>query len=324
MKLLTFCAHESYLQTLAKLGHPMDVVVNLPGHHSTTWDERMRPVPDNVRLLPLEELMANPPQFDCLIGHNISDLLQTKHLVGPRILALHSSLTGRIAQEQAGVDAAEMSAMVARYISMISGVLLFSSEMKRQTWNIDARVISLAVDIADYEGYHGSKDSALRVVNNISAKTDFLRWDLHESVFSDLPCRLVGINPDYPDVEPSRDWQHLKELYREHRMYVHTAAEGMEDAWNTATLEAMATGMPVICSELPDSLVEDGVSGFVSNDPEVLRAGVRRLLENRELAVEMGQAGRAKVADAFSIQKFIDNWEDAISEAQQRFRAASR
>ncbi len=78
MKLLTFCAHESYLQTLAKLGHPMDVVVNLPGHHATTWDERMRPVPDNVRLLPLEELMANPPQFDCLIGHNISDLLQTK------------------------------------------------------------------------------------------------------------------------------------------------------------------------------------------------------------------------------------------------------
>jgi glycosyltransferase involved in cell wall biosynthesis len=193
--------------------------------------------------------------------------------------------------------------------------------MKRRSWNIDSRVIRLAVDIADYDGYHGSKDSALRVANHITSKTSFLRWDLHEAVFSDLPCKLVGINPDFPGVEPSRDWQHLKELYRQHRMYVHTADEGMEDAWNTATLEAMATGMPVICSQLPNSLVEDGVSGFVSNDPQVLRAGVRRLLDDRELAAEMGRAARAKVAEAFSIQSFIDSWERAIGDACDRFRA---
>jgi glycosyltransferase involved in cell wall biosynthesis len=323
MKLLTFLAHESYLHTLAKLGHPMDVIVNLPGHHSPTWDERMRPVPDNVRLLPVEEFMADPPEFDCVIGHNISDLLQVKHLPGPRVLTLHSSLTGRLSQEESGIDPREMSSMVVQYMSMLSGVLVFVSEMKRSSWDIDARVIRLAVDTADYDGYHGSESSALRVVNHITAKTDFLRWDLQEAVFEDLPCKLVGVNPDFPDVHPSRDWDHLKDLYRSYRMYVHTAQQGMEDAWNTSTLEAMATGMPVICSQLPGSLVEDGVSGFVSNDPEVLRAGVRRLLADQGLATEMGRAARTRVAEEFSLKAFIDSWERTLAESCARYRANS-
>ena len=48
--------------------------------------------------------------------------------------------------------------------------------------------------------------------------------------------RIVGVNPDFPDVHPSRDWDHLRDLYRSYRMYVHTAQQGMEDAWNTSTL----------------------------------------------------------------------------------------
>ena len=70
-------------------------------------------------------------------------------------------------------------------------------------------------------------------------------------------------------------------------------------------------------------MVEDGVSGFVSNDPELLREGVRRLLADPELATQMGQAARAKVLETFSIQNFIDGWERAIAEARARFSASN-
>jgi alpha-maltose-1-phosphate synthase len=69
-------------------------------------------------------------------------------------------------------------------------------------------------------------------------------------------------------------------------------------------LEAMACQTPVVASGvggIPE-VVDDGRSGLLvpPSDPKALAAAVNRLLDNPELAAEMGRAGRERAAADFS------------------------
>lgn len=320
LRLLTFNSHEAYVYDLARLGYPMDVVVDLPGHHVVGWDDRMRPCPPNVRTIGIRDVAGADAAYDCVIAHNITDLLAVKAVGVPKILVLHSSLAGRIKQEGAALDAARMTAMVRDYLAIIKGTLVVVSEMKRASWGLPAIVIPLAVDLDDYQGYRGEVAGGLRVASSIVQKKEYLNWSLHEAVFRDVPCEIVGHNPEL-GIRPAADWEALKELYRSHRFYVHTAAPGLEDGYNLSVLEAMATGMPVIASAHRSCPVVDGESGFVSDDPEVLRAGARRLMADLDLARAMGQKARETVRSRFPMARFVESWNEAIGQARARFRS---
>jgi glycosyltransferase involved in cell wall biosynthesis len=71
-----------------------------------------------------------------------------------------------------------------------------------------------------------------------------------------------------------------------------------------SVLEAMAAGVPVVTTPvggIPEA-VTDGIEGFLvePGDIDTLRARLTQLLEDSELAVRMGEAGREKVKSAFS------------------------
>ena len=135
---------------------------------------------------------------------------------------------------------------------------------------------------------------------------------------------LVGNNPDIPGSEPARDWDHLRELLQVHRFYLHTAQPDLEDGYNLALLEAMGTGLPIVATSSPTSPVVDGESGFISNDLNYLRWGMRQLLEDPELARKMGETARATVLRQFSVSKFLEHWHEVIREAQARQKRVYR
>ena len=315
-KLLTFNSHEAYVYDLARMGEPMDVVVGLQGHHHPGWDERLRPLPSNVNLVSVED--AHRGTYDCIIAHNITDLLSVKMLQAARVLTLHSSLHGRIAQEGAGVRPEEVAAVIEQYMSAVRGEIVIISEMKKSSWSLEATVITGAVDPQDYQGYTGEISSGLRIANHVHLKREYLNWDLHEAVFSDLPCRLVGVNPEIEGAGPSEGWEDLKALYRGHRFIVHTAAVGMEDGYNLALLEAMATGMPVITNDHPTSPVRNGVDGFRSNDIGALKDGAKQLLDDPELSRKMGAAARERALELFPMHAFVSAWRGTIARAIEK------
>ena len=96
---------------------------------------------------------------------------------------------------------------------------------------------------------------------------------------------------------------------------MHTAAPGLEDGYNLASLEAMASGLPVIGNAHESCPVEHGVSGFVSDSAETLREGARELLADRERARAMGERARAVVREAFSMDAFVEAWQRVVAEA---------
>lgn len=316
-RILTFNSHEAYIASLARIGFPMDVVCDLAGHHHAGWDERMRPIPENVRLIGIADALENRSAYDCVIGHNITDLLALTHLEGPaRVLVLHSSLAGRMAQERVDVDAKDLRAAIRRYLTLLGGRIVVISEMKAKTWDLPCTVIRGAVDVGDYGPWEGGLASGLRVANHVTQKSEYLHWSLHEDIVrDDLPCQLIGVNPDRAGVAPADGWDELRALYRAHRFYLHTAAPDLEDGYNLASLEAMASGMPVVANAHPSCPIEHERSGIVADSAETLREGAQRLLADREWARTLGARARETVRAEFPLEGFVTAWRTLIEAA---------
>ncbi|MCP4350833.1 MAG: glycosyltransferase family 4 protein [Desulfobacterales bacterium] len=75
-------------------------------------------------------------------------------------------------------------------------------------------------------------------------------------------------------------------------------------------LEAMGTGIPVIASNIdgPKELIIPGKTGILvpPKHPDALKDAVLDLIENKEKAVKIGNAGNLRASEKFSSKVFID------------------
>ena len=76
------------------------------------------------------------------------------------------------------------------------------------------------------------------------------------------------------------------------------------EAMPLSVLEAMASGLPVVATDVGDvrQLVVDGETGYVvpARDPEQLAAALEKLMTDPELRRRMGAAGRARAVELYS------------------------
>ncbi|HEU5162718.1 MAG TPA: glycosyltransferase family 4 protein, partial [Thermoanaerobaculia bacterium] len=105
--------------------------------------------------------------------------------------------------------------------------------------------------------------------------------------------RWLGYREDIPALLASFD------------LFVHPT---LFDALPTSVLEAMAAGVPVVASAtggVPE-IITDGRDGLLvlPGDDAALASAVIRLLRHRSLLREIGAAGRARVAAAFSAERW--------------------
>ncbi len=109
----------------------------------------------------------------------------------------------------------------------------------------------------------------------------------------------------------------LPDCYRNADLFVFPSVSRAE-AFGLVALEAMATGLPVIVSDLPGvrTLVEEGINGFKVpvNDPQALARCMQVLVEDKTLCDRMGQKSRVKVMIDYSCDKVIDKIERVYQE----------
>jgi glycosyltransferase involved in cell wall biosynthesis len=86
-------------------------------------------------------------------------------------------------------------------------------------------------------------------------------------------------------------------------------------------LEAMAAGAPVVASDLTGyrHVARDGIEALLvpPDDPDALRAALRRVLDEPEPRRAMIQAGRAR-ADHFSLDRLAERFLDCYERAMAR------
>ncbi len=319
-RLLVFNCHEAWVHQLEGIGYELDIVVGLPGRAIATWDERMRPVPAGARLLSLEEALSSRTQYAALVLHSVTDLLDVKTLEGPKLIVIHNTLEGRVADQEEADDAPRLAETLKQFLSMTSVRAVAVSALKARSWGVGDEILPFGVDPNAYLPHTGVLARGIRVSNQFNRRRNILLVDLHEQAFSGLPMTLVGHNPDIEGSGAARDWPHLKELLSTHRFYVHTANPQLEDGYNMASLEAMASGLPVLGNVHPSSPIVHGKSGFSSNDPEQLRRYAELLLGDAELAARLGAEAKRVAAARFHVHGFRTGFRQAILNAQKRQR----
>ena len=102
-----------------------------------------------------------------------------------------------------------------------------------------------------------------------------------------------------PNVVCLNSWPHAAVMEAWRRCSIAVAPSAWPEPFGVVVLEAMAAGRPVIASRiggLPDMVV-DGETGVLvpPDDPTTLRTALERLLADRALREQLGQAGQRRV-----------------------------
>ena len=83
------------------------------------------------------------------------------------------------------------------------------------------------------------------------------------------------------------------------------------EAFPLVILEAMQNGIPVVTTKegaIPE-IIDDGITGFLvdKNRPEQIAQKIEILLKNKSLRKKMGEAGRKKFIEKYTLDKFEEN-----------------
>jgi glycosyltransferase involved in cell wall biosynthesis len=65
-------------------------------------------------------------------------------------------------------------------------------------------------------------------------------------------------------------------------------------------------------------IIENGVNGFISNDEDELKQYVVDLLNDEDLAKELGEQARKTIVEKFSQEKFIKKWDTLFRQTAQK------
>ncbi len=106
----------------------------------------------------------------------------------------------------------------------------------------------------------------------------------------------------------------LSKAYQKAHLFV-LPANARSEAFGTVLLEAMASGLPCITTEVGTGtswVVQDGLTGMVvpPRDPKLLAEAILPLLKDPSLRQKMGQAGRERVISEFSHSLMIQRIEE--------------
>jgi glycosyltransferase involved in cell wall biosynthesis len=87
-----------------------------------------------------------------------------------------------------------------------------------------------------------------------------------------------------------------------------------------AVCEAMMIGMPIIGLATTEmvSVVENGVSGYVSTDVSRLVAHMRHLLADPAEARRLGNGARRTARERFAIERFARDWDETFKSVTAR------
>ncbi len=108
----------------------------------------------------------------------------------------------------------------------------------------------------------------------------------------------------------------LPEIYQNSDIFV---LPSLNEGVPRTILEAMACGIPVVCTELPQLVdVVDGCGLLVPvKDSQALAEGILRIISDRDLAQKFGRNGRDKVVENYS-------WEDTVKKTVQLYEELIR
>jgi glycosyltransferase involved in cell wall biosynthesis len=112
------------------------------------------------------------------------------------------------------------------------------------------------------------------------------------------------------------DLHQLRELYAHSSLVVMPLRESDFQAGVTTLLEAMAMGMPIVCSRTTGQtdVIDDGVTGVYvpPGDAAALHTAIASLLADPERRRMLGNAARKWVTNTADIEVYVERLKDLV------------
>lgn len=300
--------HEAYSATLAKTGHNF-YMIRHPKFHA--WDIRERALPPNVFLLTgpdITQQLKSDIAFDVVLTQN-----RIEHY--PIMIQLSQQLNCPLLQMEHTLPWLDWDEPTTRKIGHLKcDHNIFVADFSVKAWfhdpdDPDVQVVRHGMDTDYFDGWIGGDGKVMTAVWDYINRDRICGFSLWKEVTKGLEVNPWGNTPGLSKMADNPD--HLRELYRHASVFLNTTL------WSSSPfslLEAMSVGCPVVTTETTSSpeYIQDGVNGFITNDPKIMHKRLRDLIEDKAMALEIGSAGRKTVIEKFGQQQFIDGWNKAL------------
>jgi glycosyltransferase involved in cell wall biosynthesis len=192
-------------------------------------------------------------------------------------------------------------------------VMVHVTHYNKLMWWTNARVVKViehGVPRPEYI-YSGEIEKGIVVINNLHQRGRLLGADIFEEVSRRVPLELIGMGTAEHGGSGEVLHPRLPEYVRRFRFFFNPIRY---TSMGLAVCEAMLLGMPVVAlstTEYPEVL-QNEVTGFVSNDIGYLIYQMQRLLADRKLSAALGRGARRVAEERFDIHRFTRQWEDTF------------
>lgn len=315
-KLNILCAnnHEAYSFNLAKTGHNFYFLQH-PRFHQ--WDQKESPYPNNC--IPLtgndfQEQIKNDIEFDLVLSQNRIEhypiMAQIAQKLGCPLVSMEHTLPWPDWPDEVTEQQGKLLANVDIFVSSFS-----VEAWKRQLDDPRIHIIHHGIDTEFYDEWVGGDKKVMTAVWDYANRNKICGFDLYRQVTEGLATNPWGHTPGLSVMANNKE--HLREQYRNASVFLNTTI------WSScpfSLLEAMSVGCPIVttATTMMPEFIEDGVNGFISNDPITIRERLVQLIKDPELGAKIGEAGRQTVLDMFGIEKFVANWNKALYAAADK------
>ncbi len=309
LKVLIWHIHGSYLNALARVDHDWFLPVR-PGRpegyggRGATFDlpDTLHEVPaEEVRELDLDIVVLQTPKN---LREDVPELLSPEQRRLPTIYLEH--------------NVPRPDAVNTRHpFADEPGLLVHVTPFNRLMWDNGhrpTRVIEHSVALDSSIAYEGTIPRGISVVNGMQGRPRIAGYDLFLHARGRIPLDAVGMGTEafggLGDV-PYRDLHHLTARYR------FLFSPMRYTSLPLAVVEAMSIGMPVVAlgtTALPD-VIQDGVNGYISSDPDTLIDRMKELVADPDLARKLGRRAQETARERFGMDRFRREWDDVLHEA---------
>lgn len=315
LNILTFPTHERYETYLSMTGHNFYAI---RADKIKDWKNEYAPVPSNYVLLD-----KNLGEKQLLTHLNIDIVLsQNKYAQYPLACNISNQLHLPLITLEHTLPANNLPpGTIDRLKTMKGSINVFISDFSIDKWGFektsDVRVVRHCVDtnlFSPNEFSSGRDKTILSVVNdwiNRDWCCNFKGW---ARVTEGLPVRPVGDTVGLS--KPAKDTKELASIYASSRIFINTSTISPVPS---SLLEAMSSGCAVVSTAtcmIPE-IIKNGVNGFLTNDETEMRKYLELLLEDEDLATELGKKARQTIIDNFGINRFVSEWNDIFEEASR-------
>lgn len=308
LNILTWHIHGSYLNALTRVDHEWYLPVKSGGGEGYGGRGGYDLLPsvhdvatERVRDLDLDLVIYQTPTNLLEDG---PEILSPKQQRLPSIYLEHNTAKPDAVGTPHPVDDPEM-------------LLVHVTHYNRLMWNngrTPTAVVEHSVAIDPTVIYSGHLAQGSVVVNSMQKRPRIAGLDLFLRARAVIPLEAFGMETE--ELGGAGDVPY-RDLHRRLAAYRFLFSPMRYTSFPLAVIEAMTIGMPVVAlatTELP-TVIEDGVTGYISCDIDLLIDRMRSLLADPQLAHRLGANARAVARERFGLDRFSHSWNAAFARA---------